>query len=271
MAKTPYTNIYDSDYFDGPKMFLYIGDVWVDEITSLEYVTRQAKMPIYGYASHLFDDVTPGRVMVEGRFTINYKEQGYLWAVLRRYFEIYESKAYGSSENSQASNDRDRALMEKHNDFQRLENGKIIPGAGTQSPLVGSNGTRISRANIERLISGEAGRTERYDFYNQVGGFATVSNKNAKDRIFEDIVQVFEDQVWTHSQNNTLDSQIRRTDHNRFDGFDMYVVFGDYSNPGANHTVQKIMGVRLLSQSKMIQIDGSPIQEEYTFIAKSTA
>ena len=51
----------------------------------------------------------------------------------------------------------------------------------------------------------------------------------------------------------------------------MYVVFGNFLNNKANHTVQKIIGVRLLSQGKQVQVGGQPVQEQYTFIAKSVA
>lgn len=273
MPQNPSTNIYDLDYFTGSQMFLYIGDVWVDEVTSLSYVTQQQKTPLYGYASQLFDDTAAGQVIVQGSFTINYKEQGYLWAVLRRYFEIAEDDSLQGNSDSQTSDgkNRDKSLFKKKDEFKRLKNGKVIAGASKSSPLVGSNGTRISRANVERLVSGEAGRQERYNFYDQLAGYATVGVRNAKDKVFEDIVEVFEDQVWNQQSDNILNSQIRRTDDNSFDGFDMYVVFGNYANKGANHTVQKIIDVRLTGQSKMISIDGAPIQEQYEFIARSIA
>lgn len=257
-----YTKIYDLDYFTGSQMFLYIGDVWVDEITSLEYVIQQQKIPLYGYASQLFDDTAAGRVLVQGSFTINFKEQGYLWAVLRRYFNITAASLGVRSAKS------DNQLLKTNRGSSRTM-PDILNDKGNR---VASNGTRISKASIERMTQGEATRGERFKFYHDLAAYATFDTNSPRDRIFEDIVEAFEDEVWQpNSSNAGLNSQIRRIDANKFDGFDMYIVFGNYSVPGANHSVRKIIGVRLLSESKSIVIDGAPIQESYSFIAQSVA
>lgn len=252
------TQVYDLDYFSSSQCFLYIGDVWVDEITSLNYVTMQRKNPIYGYASQLFDDTRAGHVIVQGSFSINFKEQGYLWAVLRRYKNLTQA-------GFQIKRDRNlfRTRKGSRRDMPDLTNNK-----GTR---VGSNGTRISRDTIERVVQGNIKTSERFKFYQDLAGYATHNVNSPKDKVFEDIVEAFEDQVWTPDINNvTLNSQVRRTDDNKFDDFDIFVVFGDYSNPAANHTVQKITGVRLTGQSKQITNDGNPVQEVYEFFARST-
>ena len=266
-AKQPWTTVYDMDYFSGSQMFLYVGDVWIDEVTSLQYTTYQQKTPVRGYASQLWDDCVPGPVQVQGEFTINFKEQGYLWAVLRRALGISASTA-----GVGISSKKDNALLRKQSKLEDgIKKGSKVPGAFGDKPLVGSNGTRISRATIERLTAGEATTGERYEFYNSMAGYASYGVDSPKDRVFEDIVEAFEDQVWSTKTNTDLNQQLRRTDDNKFDGFDIYVVFGNYDNPKANHTVQKIIDVRLQSQSKAIRIDGMPIQETYSFIARTTA
>lgn len=253
-----YTKVYDLEYFSGAQLFIYIGDVWIDEITSFQYRTIQTKTPLYGYASQLWDTCAAGHVIVQGAFTINFKEQGYLWAVLRRFKGISEAAA-GLEDKRSASRDKRLALQKK----------KSGPIGGR--PATGSNINAISRASIERLVQGNVTRKEKYEFYNSLAGYATFDIKNPKDKVFEDIAEVFEDQVWTVNDNNTLNSQLRRTDSNEFDNFDIYVVFGNYANKKANHTVQKIIDVRLTSQGKTIVIDGQPIQESYEFIAQTVA
>jgi len=265
MPKSPVTNIYDLDYFSGSQMFMYIGDVWVDEVTSLQYATQQQKTPLYGYASQLFETVAAGPVIVQGSFTINYKEQGYLWAVLRRFKHITEAGA-GISVGEGKKSARD-LKKQKRRDANLFENRL---GGGSGQPVTKPNTKTISRATIEDITGGQATRQSRYQFYQQLAGYATVDVGSARDKTFEDIAEAFEDQVWTRSSDQ-LNSQIRRTDDNKFDNFDMYVVFGNYANPGANHTVQKIIGVHLTSQGKMINIDGMPVQEQYTFIARTVA
>jgi hypothetical protein len=266
MAGPIFNRIYDLDYFDDSDVFLYIGDVWVDEVTSLQYVCRQDKTPLYGYASQLFDGTAAGHVLVQGSFTINFKEQGYLWAVLRRYFDMGPSNPIFTSDKKSVYDPVEAAKSKK------LVSGKM--GVNWQEkggkPIVGSNGTQVSRYTIEQLTQGNATKQQRSDFYQDLSRYATFDTKSSKDKIFEDIVEAFEDEVWAAGATNEhLTSQIRRMDDNVFDDFDIYVVMGDYTNPKANHTVQKIVGVRLTSQGKGVSIGGGNIQEEYQFIART--
>lgn len=262
MAITPSTSIYDLDYFSGSQMFLYIGDVWIDEITSLQYERRQNKTPIYGYASQLYDDLAAGQVIIQGQFSINYKEQGYLWAVLRRYKNISLSEAMaGTDPTGKKLNRAEKALL----------------SAGKQDPIKWNstigNHEAIQRQGIERIVQEGTTTGEAYKFYQDLAGYASYDPKmkgKAKDTLFEDIVEAFEDQVWSGHDPQTLKAMIRNPDDNVFDGFTMYVVHGNYSSRAPNHTVQRIENVSLISQGKLIKIDGEPTQEMYEFLAQTT-
>jgi hypothetical protein len=257
-TSVPLTRVYDLEYFSSNQAFLYIGDVWIDEITNLQYTRIQQKTPIYGYASQLLDATSAGHILVQGSFTINYKEQGYLWAVLRRWHSIDNEGARGTKEYGKKA----RALLRN-----KIGENKFTTTGGR--PVIGSNGTQISRASIERIVAGDVSKTDRGKFYNSLAGYSTFDVGSPKDKTFEDIVEAFEDEVWKTADNDELLKEARNPDNVLFDGFDMFFVAGNYSNPKANHTVQKIIGVRLTSQGKSIQMDDMPIQESYTFIAKS--
>jgi len=255
---SPFTRIYDNEYYSSNQTFIYIGDVLIDEITSFSFNLIQPKTPVYGYASQLFDGCSAGHVLVQGNFTINFKESGYLWAVLRRWHNI-DNEALGirGVTRDPLKKNLSRALMR----------GK--KSNGDDRPIIGSNGTKVMRGSIERVVQGNVSRGELYDFYNNLAGYATSSVNSPKDKAFEDIVEAFEDEIWKTNDNNELLQQLRRTDDNMFDGFDIYVVYGNYANPKANHTCKKIVGVRLISQGQQIQLDDSAIQEQYSFIARS--
>ena len=248
---SPSTAIYDLDYFDPCQMFLYIGDVWVDEITSISYEDSENKTPIYGYASQLFDDLAAGQCLVQGNFTINFKEQGYLWAVLKRF------KGMSLSDYSTKAE-------------------KALGNAGKTSPIVwsGNNHTGITRENIERVTQGKATRGEEFQFYHDLAGYATSSPKmkgKAKDTTFAGLMDAFEDQVWRNGvSNEDLLKQIRKPTNTVFNGFDMFLVFGNYSSQEPNHTVLKFINVSLLSQGKTIRMSEGPIQEQYSFLAQVT-
>lgn len=253
---------YDLEYYSGSQATVYIGDVFVDEITHIEWRRQQEKTPLYGYASQLFDGTARGHVLVSGAFSINWKESGYLWAILRRWFSIGSADIAAMGKADPVSNKK--AKMINAGKLGAENNG--IGGR----PIMGSNRTQVSRASLERLLQGKASRQERYKFYQSLAGYATFSPGGGKDKIFEDIVEVFEDQLWKYPDNRKLLEQLRRVDDNMFDGFDIYTLFGNYANPKANHTAVKIVGVRITGESQMVVIDGQPIQQTFTFIARTT-
>lgn len=257
-----FNRFYDLEYFSGAQCSAYVGDVWVDDMSYIQYSRTQEKTPLWGYASQLFDDCAAGHVIVNGAFSINFKESGYIWAILRRYFSLDTnfSTATGAAD----------ILKKPH--ASALSAGKLgegIDGIGGR-PVIGSNGTRVSRASIERLLQGKASRKERYDFYHDLAGYATFSPGTGRDKVFEDIVEIFEDQIWKTTDNKKLLEQIRRVDDNIFDGFDIYVLFGNYANPRANHTVVKLVGVRITGESMQVVADGEPVQVVYSFLARTT-
>lgn len=263
----PGTQIFDLDYFSDSQMFLYLGDVWIDEITSLQYQHIQEKTPLYGYASQLADDFAPGHVIVQGAFTINFKEQGYLWAVLRRYKNMDISTAL-----IQTSGNKDLSGLDKYLTYHDEGGAEGALGAADRRPVWGSNATKAQRLNIERISQGELTRGQAYDFYHDLAGYSTFDTTSPRDKIFENMVELFEDQIWAKGvTDNGLRAQIRNPTDNTFDNFDMYVVFGNMAVPKANHTVQKIIGVRLTSQGKTIQVGGGVIMESYSFLAQTTA
>jgi hypothetical protein len=269
------SNVYDLDYFSGNSAVLYIGDVFIDEAVSFSFNVQQSKTPIYGYASQLFDDVSKGQVLVQGQFSVNFKEAGYLWLVLQRYkrFENHVDQTIAKytqfADATQDGSGNVAQLAKK----QLGGAGKILLG-GRNNPFArikqnGKEADFISRAGIERLVSGAATTDERYNFYQNLAGYATISQgKAAKDKAFEDIVEVFEDQVWQDNVSD-LDDMTRRVDDNFFDDFDMFLVYGDYTKPGANHTVRRIRGVHLLSTGQQVQVGGEPILETYNFFARN--
>ena len=75
--------IYNVEYFSGSQASIFIGDVFVDEITFFAFSVSQERVPLYGYGDQLFRDVSKGPVLVQGQFSINFKEAGYLFLILR--------------------------------------------------------------------------------------------------------------------------------------------------------------------------------------------
>lgn len=262
------TKIYDQEYFSGAQVNVYIGDVLVDEITGLQIQVQQRKLPIFGYASQLFDKVAKATVMVQGAFTINFKESGYLYAVLERYKRLSSGNSapvvspfISTSAFSQLGKDRGGA---------KLNNTKGI----------------LSRKNIEQMkktvddviagqVNGRDIKPEEYiEYYRSLSGFNNNSPARAGSSAgalnqAEDIFEEFEDKIWSPDRLDS-DKDGRRGDSNKFDDFTIYVTFGDYNrNDKVNHTAKRIDNVHLIDQSQSIMINGEPIAEQYSFIARN--
>jgi hypothetical protein len=258
--------VYNNDYFSGAQVAIYIGDVLVDEITSFSYATVQNRTPLYGYASSLFDGVSKGTVLVQGEFSINFKEAGYLWLILNRY----------------------KALIKGQNAFHPAD-PKLNPG---------STGEATVDRTIEQIVNGE--QDTKPEFLKQISevatraaiashaslaGFssetrATRSGINGKSSLgqAEAVFEAFENQVWGKKRNTNRNiNQVgpvdlaanRRADEPGLNPFDIYIAFGDFvDDDRIHHTVQKIADVHILGTSKQVVIDGQPIQEVYSFFAK---
>lgn len=255
------TRVYDQEYFSSSQVNLYIGDVLIDEATSLQLMVQQNQRPVYGYASQLFDATTRGTVLVQGEFTINFKESAYLHTVLSRFKK--QTNGLGplavSPYVSRKNVGRDKGGGAKLNG---------VPGF-------------LARQNVEQILEGDVNKESLIDYYQSLAGFSNAraeesavlrylnieDNRKALETA-EGIFEAFEDKVWGA---NPLDTTPRRVDDNFFDDFTMWITYGDYnSNDYVNHTARRVDGVRLTGQSQVItDRDGSPIQERYTFIARN--
>jgi hypothetical protein len=269
------TKVYDLEYFSGAQMNMYIGDVLIDEVTSLAVSVRQNKMPVWGYASQLFDKVARGTVLVQGTFTINFKESGYLYAVLQRYKSMslaVSGPSIGPAVTTDSFIDR-RKLGIKDRD--------LIGGAklgGKQAVLRRQNIEQIGAA-VDAITNGSSGGTtirkeDEMEYFRQLSGF----NNGALPRAgsvagalnpAEDVFEAFEDKIWGGSDLDQ-DSEGRRGDSNKWDDFTIFVSFGDYNrNNNVNHTAKRIDRVHLIDQAQTIMINGEPVAEQYSFIARN--
>lgn len=245
------TTLYNQEYFSGSQVGFYFGDVFIDEITSMQIAVRQRKMPIYGYNSQYFDRVVRGTVLVEGSFTINFKESGYLYTVLK-HIKNRGSRYYDP----------------------RVNLDEAVPGQVRRAE--DSEFSFVERRNIEAVINQktESGREltneELNSYYQDMAGYATSADREAvrlgQTSNSEKLFQEFENKVWGQS---SLSSRARRPDDMKFDNINIYVTYGDIAGRGGiNSTARRVEQVSLTGHSQVIGIDGSPIQEQYTFFAR---
>lgn len=72
-------------YFTMTQARMYIGTMFIDELSGLQFVLQDNKIPIYGYASRYYDAIAQGKSLVQGQFAINFISEGYLYTVLKEY------------------------------------------------------------------------------------------------------------------------------------------------------------------------------------------
>lgn len=75
-------SIYNSEYFSASNVKIFMGGIWIDDATSVNYTLAEKILPVYGYASYTYDDVARGSRIVQGGFSINFKSSQYMRNVL---------------------------------------------------------------------------------------------------------------------------------------------------------------------------------------------
>ena len=249
--------VYGSDYFTSSSMAIYIGDVFIDDITGFSCQVTQQRTPIYGYADTYFRDVSKGQVLVQGQFSINFKEAGYMFLVLERYKTLMEGNSkINPFQNSQEVSRRniEQIINGEVTTFQRNQAIQALAAADASTPL----STKLKQQQF----------AERQETARQLGGFSSIVRIDGIGRA-ENQFEAFEDAIWGRDT-ATLENENRRADDPDLNPFEIYIGFGDFAGDNrANHTIQKITGVHIINTTKQVSLEGTPIQEHYSFIARN--
>ena len=246
--------VYNVDYFNGSQVAAFIGDVFVEEVTAINFVVQQNRRPIYGYADQHFKAMSKGQILVQGQFAINFKEAGYMWLILNEY----------------------RQKM------------KGLQNKLDQSPVKSSSAS--FQQSIEQVINGEVKQEDRYksigdlsQAYASLAGFASTTRAAGKRKgegeesvqivgDAENIFEAFENYVWGNKKDiNGYDvSENRSADDTDLNPFDIYLTYGDFSSghDEMNHTVIKLEDCYIIGTAQRVEIDPLPIMEIYSFVAK---
>lgn len=259
MANELPLGIYNIDYFSGAQVALYIGDVLLDEVTSLGYQVSQSRTPLYGYSDQYFRAVSKGQVFVQGQFTINFKEAGYLWLVLDTYKKQIErrpGKLFTPFTSSQT--------IEQRN-IEQIINGETTTAERTAALLT------LSQASVDPDLAKTIDTLEEVVAQSNasLGGYSSISRSLGVPGTAEGTLEAFEDAVWAKNPDSVQEMN-RRADDPDLNPFDIYIAYGDFQGDNrVNHTIRKLSGVHIISSGQQVVIDGIPIQETYQFIARN--
>lgn len=277
---------YPYDYFTGTNARIFFGDVWVDDIVSINYTASQTKEPIFGYASQTFDAVARGVVSVQGSFSVAFKEMGYLNLIHR----LLEQQRQGASAALDHKLDeiREKAEAGKARYEPRLTNAAFTGQFGF-SPT-GQPQIVREQDTIEDILAFK----KNGNIIASGLGAATISSPKA-DRDFEDFAELMEDTIWGDSNGNPLNRnfQFRRVDEfdYRYDSsgkdvggiitsktkygddysrvLNILLTFGDLNDLRAEYTLVALNDVHLLGESMIVAPTGEPIAVNYNFFARN--
>jgi hypothetical protein len=86
-----YPNDAFNKYYTATQARIYVGNLFIDELDTLQYVLQENTVPVFGYASRYADAYGTGRSLVQGQLVLNFVTEGYLYTVLQEYAKMHAS------------------------------------------------------------------------------------------------------------------------------------------------------------------------------------
>jgi len=227
------------DYYCGSQASVYFQEVLIDECAYVGFNRSAAKIPIYGYSGRKYCTVAQGPISVTGSFGVNFKDAGYLF-VIQAYLQSRHDRATGRPGTLNATKSRD--LEARAQTIENVLHVRRNPQIGLRNP-----GDHTGQSYINKI--------------NQLD-----------DREFELLAEDFEKVVWGTGEGSTITAKLsdvaKKTAPDEFPAFDIFLVFGNPDDPEANFTVKRIQEVELTGSRMEYGIDGQPIIEHYSFLAR---
>lgn len=234
------TELQSFSYYSGSQISIWFGDIWVDDILQISWQYEQGKRPIYGYASQYFDAVAKGQILIQGNFTVNFREKGYISYILNNLPKL------------------EAELNTTLTGKQKAQQWAVVKEMISTHLRAGTFGPK----GYEEIIS----LAEREDFWETSEVYEEViwGDPESKD----DSGNVDSPGSVTETPDVVQQIYIPK-------GFNILITYGDISasDPHSFYdmttsTTKSLNGVHLLGSSQIISVGGEPIQETYSFIAK---
>jgi len=224
------TRIYHYDYYSGPQIKILLDGVWVDDVMYLEVNLQQNKRPLYGYASTYFNAVASGTVLVSGTFSINFRADGYLSAIILGAGGTFGKETLGNTTSAEVLSDPTK-----------------YPNA---APIFLNNRDNF----VDNGVIGKRRQTHKVD---------TGSEYQYRDLWTSDQINNMIKTVWGIDNSDNNISQARLLKPDNLPPFNIVIEYGDQGT--VNEVIQN---VHIVGTSKSLGADGNPVTENYAFIAQ---
>lgn len=198
-AQDQYPKTYD--YVTAAQGKLYIGGIQVDDCFDIQYQYRESKEPVYGYNSKHFNYMVPGTVIGHGAFTINYKQDSYLYQILQKISKD-DSNITKQISNTKTISDAYQAKLKEYKVKLEEKNAAIrrqkeldeaVVLANTNLMIAEEQGKCIFQDKIDTHLNAIAAEGS---YYQQ----ALNNNPN-----FANLLQIYNDEVNGPNNSNSLE------------------------------------------------------------------
>lgn len=224
---------YSTDYFCGSQVAIFMGDIWLADISMIQYEMTQNKRPYYGYKSQKWDLVAKGTQIIQGAFALNYTHTNFLNMALAEYQRHSQTYAKDGGPNG-----LDKAVVDQF--IQDVYNKKVeLQTLEKQDPY----GLPTQDDALARLdFDAKASLLEQYFW-----GVGDTPQDSENAVIPPDNLPGFDILL----------------------SFGNYAKERTVEDEGiSSHTAKILNEVTILSHGIQVAVTGEPIQEVYSFIAR---
>ena len=234
------TKVIDSGYWNGMNCKVYASNVLIEETIQINYMVMEQIRPFYGYASYTANRICHGTRSVNGELTVNFKQDGYLFALL----DYLTEQSAG-----------DLAIPKP----AKLQNTTLPVSPDIFSGNQPINVSKLSNPNTAKqfVIARKANQTQAKQPANVIELNVTQGLFQTKDQGFN--IDILFGAEMNAAQILRLSSAGYRTmSAPSYKGLDM----------PSKGTGIRLVGVEIQSIGRAIGDDGRPINETYSFMAK---
>jgi hypothetical protein len=243
-ARWAIVNDFNEAYYSGLDVSVYLGGIYVEEISQFQYQEMEQVRPIYSYASYTPTIITHGTRMTQGSFTLNFKDANYLKVLL----EIINTKANATF--------LDAAFAHAY---------QSIPRANVESTLIQAQSpkeTTIAQATFASLSTDQT----LVDIINM--------KKQATGESYTDLMTNLSTRYWnkvskTQASLTNADNTTKYAPKGLSEGFDITIKYGQPDDPEGFGSIRLIRDCHISGFSSLIDDSGRNIAETYTFLASS--
>lgn len=215
-SASPYTyewlfpNAEDGKYFTTTQARMYIGNLFIDELNTVQFAYQGNRIPIYGYCSEDMDAVGTGKRLVQGQLLINFISEGYLYTVLNEYQRVMSAEQVQKDARAQRAADFAAKAQILESETARTVLGEAARGrlkaelatlAANDAQVV--DDAKVILTNRTSLRTARNAITLKVPFkivMNLTGGGRTVT------RTLEDCVLTSNEQIYDQSGQTLLDA-----------------------------------------------------------------